>query len=108
MQWKEPRLTNFPPHIKKEPSSEDNATLFFFILSLRAIALNYRGIFVKNKKEQNQKFIRESSQWAEENVFLCWNQHLRKFHLLKQLLAVIVWHAQELSTTDFKQSTKQK
>lgn len=34
-----------------------HTTLFFFIISLTAIALNYRGLFVKSEKEMNQKFI---------------------------------------------------
>lgn len=35
----------------------EHTTLFFFIISLTAIALNYRGLFVKSEKEMNQKFI---------------------------------------------------
>lgn len=43
---------------------EEHTTLFFFRISLTAIALNYRGffsifffLFVKSEKEMNQKFI---------------------------------------------------
>lgn len=36
---------------------EVHTTLFFFIIPLTAIALNYRGLFVKSEKKMNQKFI---------------------------------------------------
>ncbi len=56
-----------------------------------------------------RRWIKNSSEEVlhrARRIYLWWNQHLQKFYLLKQLLAVIVWHVQELSTTGFKQKYK--
>lgn len=94
--------------------SGGSATLFFFILSLAAITLNYRGnLFAESralKRKKSKIHLRDFQERSERRrgggVFCAGTNICRKFQLLKQLLAVIVWHVQELSTTGFKQKYK--
>lgn len=86
----------------------------FLLFHLQLLLWITEGICVKSQAEESKMYLKEFRHGEEERErereewILCWNQHLRKFQLLKQLLAVIVWHIQELSTTGFKQSTKQR
>lgn len=73
-------------------TSRSSATLFFFILSLAAIILNYRGnLFAESQRKEEKKSkinlrdFQERSEWGREEArggdeeeCLCWNQHLQK------------------------------
>lgn len=73
-----------------------------FLLRVR----RWRGKKIKNSSKRLSGAERKRERRRGGGVFCAGTNICRKFQLLKQLLAVIVWHVQELSTTGFKQKYK--